>query len=445
MAGPDDLTFSTPTMTAIFSPESRVRHMLDFEAALARAEARAGVIPAEAATAIAAACQVKDFDLAALEREAAIAGTPAIPLVRMLTALVAGDAGRFVHWGATSQDAVDTALVLQMREGLDELIAGVLAIGTACAAHAERHRDTPMAGRTLLQQALPITFGLKAARWLALATRQAQRLRELRVRVLVVQFGGAAGTLASLGDAGLRVTELLAEELGLALPELPWHAERDRIGEVAATLGVAAGALAKIASDVALLAQTEVGEAAEASAAGKGGSSALPQKRNPVDATFALAAARLAQGAVTTILGALAQEHERAVGGWQAEWVAVPDLFCHTAGTVARVQTAVAGLVVAPDQMQANLEATDSLIMAESVTMALAPHLGRPEAYRLVRVACERAVQQRIPLRQALLADDQVRAALTPAAIDHALDPATYLGSTNAFIDRALATFQATR
>jgi 3-carboxy-cis,cis-muconate cycloisomerase len=432
-------------MTAIFSPESRVRHMLDFEAALARAEARAGVIPAEAATAIAAACQVKDFDLAALEREAAIAGTPAIPLVRMLTALVAGNAGRFVHWGATSQDAVDTALVLQMREGLDELIAGVLAIGTACAVHAERHRDTPMAGRTLLQQALPITFGLKAARWLALATRQDQRLRELRVRVLVVQFGGAAGTLASLGDAGLRVTELLAEELGLALPELPWHAERDRIGEVAATLGVAAGALAKIASDVALLAQTEVGEAAEASAAGKGGSSALPQKRNPVDATFALAAARLAQGAVTTILGALAQEHERAVGGWQAEWVAVPDLFCHTAGTVARVQTAVAGLVVAPDQMQANLEATDSLIMAESVTMALAPHLGRPEAYRLVRVACERAVQQRIPLRQALLADDQVRATLTPAAIDHALDPATYLGSTNAFIDRALAAFQATR
>ena len=445
MAGPDDLTFSTPTMTAIFSPESRVRHMLDFEAALARAEARAGVIPAEAATAIAAACQVKDFDLAALEREAAIAGTPAIPLVRMLTALVAGNAGRFVHWGATSQDAVDTALVLQMREGLDELIAGVLAIGTACAAHAERHRDTPMAGRTLLQQALPITFGLKAARWLALATRQDQRLRELRVRVLVVQFGGAAGTLASLGDAGLRVTELLAEELGLALPELPWHAERDRIGEVAATLGVAAGALAKIASDVALLAQTEVGEAAEASAAGKGGSSALPQKRNPVDATFALAAARLAQGAVTTILGALAQEHERAVGGWQAEWVAVPDLFCHTAGTVARVQTAVAGLVVAPDQMQANLEATDGLIMAESVTMALAPHLGRPEAYRLVRAACERAVQQRIPLRQALLADDQVRATLTPAAIDHALDPATYLGSTNAFIDRALAAFHATR
>ncbi|MGN6361733.1 MAG: 3-carboxy-cis,cis-muconate cycloisomerase [Thermomicrobiales bacterium] len=445
MAGPDDLTFSTPTMTAIFSPESRVRHMLDFEAALARAEARAGVIPAEAATAIAAACQVKDFDLAALEREAAIAGTPAIPLVRMLTALVAGNAGRFVHWGATSQDAVDTALVLQMREGLDELIAGVLAIGTACAAHAERHRDTPMAGRTLLQQALPITFGLKAARWLALATRQAQRLRELRVRVLVVQFGGAAGTLASLGDAGLRVTELLAEELGLALPELPWHAERDRIGEVAATLGVAAGALAKIASDVALLAQTEVGEAAEASAAGKGGSSALPQKRNPVDATFALAAARLAQGAVTTILGALAQEHERAVGGWQAEWVAVPDLFCHTAGTVARVQAAVAGLVVAPDRMRANLEATDGLIMAESVTMALAPHLGRPEAYRLVRAACERAVQQRIPLRQALLADEQVRAALTPAAIDHALDPATYLGSTNAFIDRALATFQATR
>jgi 3-carboxy-cis,cis-muconate cycloisomerase len=443
MVGPVDLTFSTPAMAAIFAAEARVRHMLDFEAALARAEARAEVIPAEAAAVIAAASQVERFDLAALEEEAAVAGTPAIPLVRMLTALVAGDARRFVHWGATSQDAVDTALVLQMRAGFDELIAGVLAIGAACAALAERYRHTPMAGRTLLQQALPITFGLKAARWLALATRQAQRLHELRARVLVVQFGGAAGTLASLGDAGLRVTELLAEELGLAVPELPWHAERDRIGEVAAALGVAAGTLAKIASDVALLAQTEVGEVAEASVAGKGGSSALPQKRNPVDATFALAAARLAQGAVTTILGALAQEHERAVGGWQVEWVALPALFCHAAGTIARIQAAVTGLVPDPERMQANLALTDGLIMAESVTMALAPQLGRLEAYRLVREACERAGAQGIPLRQALLDNAQVCAALSPSAIDRALDPAAYLGSTDTFIDRALAAFQA--
>src|SRR5258707_2894037 len=389
MPEPSDLLFSTPGMAAAFSPEAHVRGMLAFEAALARAEARAGIIPQEAATVIAANCREELFDVAALYREAAVAGTPAIPLVRMLTAQVDGDAKRFVHWGATSQDAIDTALMLQVRDGLHLLVDGLLGVCAACATHARQHRHTLMAGRTLLQQALPITFGLKSARWLALAVRQVRALREHRDRTLVVQLGGAAGTLASLGSNGLRVVELLSAELGLAVPDLPWHTERDRIAGIAATLGIVAGAMAKIAGEVVLLGQTEVGEASEGAAPGKGGSSAMPQKHNPVDATLAIAPARLAVGVVPVILSAMAQEHERAAGGWQSEWAAIPDLFHYTAAAVERVGEAVSGLQVDPARMKANLDLTGGLIMAEALTMALALHLGRPEAQRIVQSLCD--------------------------------------------------------
>lgn len=438
MPEPVDLLFSTQGMSAIFSPEAHVREMLAFEAALARAEARAGIIPQEAATVIAANCKEELFDVAALYREAAGAGTPAIPLVRMLTASVEGDAQRFVHWGATSQDVIDSALMLQMRDGLDLLLDGLLGVCAACATLAERHRHTLIAGRTLLQQALPITFGLKAARWLAMAVRQAQALREQRERTLVVQLGGAAGTLASLGEAGLRVVEFLAEELGLSAPDLPWHSERDRIGGIAGALGVAAGAMAKIAGDVALLAQTEVGEASEGVMPGKGESTAMPQKHNPINATFAIASARLAVGMAPVILSAMVQEHERAAGGWQAEWEAIPDLFRFTASAVERVRGAVGGLQVDPARMRTNLDLTRGLIMAESLAMALAPHLGRPEAQRTVKALCDQATKSGAELRQAALADAQVRAMLTPEEIDRALDPSGYLGSTDVFINRAL-------
>ncbi|HEV8638673.1 MAG TPA: 3-carboxy-cis,cis-muconate cycloisomerase [Chloroflexota bacterium] len=440
-----DALFTTPAMAAVFSAEARVRRMLDFEAALARAQARAGVIPPEAAAAIGASCRVELFDLDALAREAAVAGTPVIPLARMLGDLVGGEAVRYVHWGATSQDAIDTGMVLQARDGIDRLEEGLLALGAACASLAERHRATPMAGRTLLQHALPITFGLKAARWLALATRQARRLRELRRRVLVVQLGGAAGTLASLGTDGLRVMELLAEELGLAAPELPWHAERDRVGELAAGLGVVAGAMAKIAVDLALLAQTEVGEASEAAAPGKGGSSALPQKRNPVDATMALAAARLAIGQVPVVLGAMAQEHERAAGAWQAEWAAIPDLFRFTAGALDRVRSALETLEVDADRMRRNLDAAGGLILAEALATALADKVGRPEAQRIVRGVCDRARRDGAELKTAALADERVAANLTPDAIGRALDPIGYLGAADAFVDRALAGYREAR
>ncbi len=441
MAESIDALFSTPSMSAAFAPRAHVRGMLAFEAALARAEARAGIIPQEAASVIAACCREELFDAATLYREAAVAGTPAIPLVRMLTAQVEGEAGKFVHRGATSQDAIDTALMLQMRDGLDLLITGLLDICAACATLAEKHRHTLMAGRTLLQQALPITFGLKAARWLALVTRQVHALRERRDKALAVQLGGAAGTLASFGDKGLLVVELLAGELSLPMPNLPWHTERDRVAEIASALGVVAGAMAKIANDVALLAQTEVGEASEGAAPGKGGSSAMPQKHNPVDATSAMASARLAIGVVPVILSAMTQEHERAVGGWQAEWVAIPNLFCFTASAVEGVRGAVAGLEIDPARMKANLDQTGGLIMAEALTMALASKVGRPEAYRITQALCNRVPGSGKNLRQVALDDGGVRAVLSPEEIASALDPAWYLGSTDAFIERALAAY----
>lgn len=442
MSEPIEALFSTPTMSAIFSPRAHVRSMLVFEAALARAEARAGIVPQEAANVIATNCREELFDVAALYREAAASGTPAIPLVRMLTAHIEGDAQKFVHWGATSQDAIDTALMLQMRDGIDHLLTGLLSVCTACAMLAEQHRHTLMAGRTLLQQALPITFGLKAARWLALATRQVRALRERRDRTLAVQLGGAAGTLASLGDNGLQVVEFLAAELKLPTPDLPWHTERDRTAEIATTLGVIAGAMAKIASDVALLAQTEVGEVSEGTAPGKGGSSAMPQKRNPVDTTGAIASARLAVGVVPVILSAMTQEHERAAGGWQAEWAAIPDLFRFTASAVERIRSALVDLQIDPVRMRANLDLTGGLIMAESLTMALASHVGRPEAYHIVQAACNQVIEAGVDLRQAALADVQVRAILSPEEIDGALDPTRYLGSTDVFINRALEAYR---
>ena len=446
MTEPSDLLFwSTPSMAATFSPPAHLRGMLAFEAALARAEARAGIIPPEAATAIAARCKEKLFDVAELYREARLSGTPAIPLVRMLTARVGDEAQQFVHWGATSQDAIDTALMLQMRDGLDLLMDELLSVCAACAALAEQHRQTLIVGRTLLQHAVPLTFGLKAARWLALVVRQVQALREHRERTLAVQLGGAAGTLASLGDQGLQVIHLLAEELGLPAPDLPWHTERDRVATIAAALGVVAGTMAKMASDVVLLAQTEVGEVSEGAAPGKGGSSAMPQKHNPVGATGAIASSRLAIGMVPVILSAMAQEHERAVGGWQAEWEAIPELFRFTAGAVERVRSAVADLEIDPARMKANLTLTSGLIMAESLTMALALHVGRPEARRLVQALCEQAALSGSSLRQTAQADEQVCALLSSEEIDHALAPSRYLGSTDTFIDRALASYRKVR
>jgi 3-carboxy-cis,cis-muconate cycloisomerase len=435
--------FSIPEMATVWSPESQARRMLEFEAALARAEARAGVIPSDAADEIGMVCR-EDWNDAVeiLYSAAAEAGTPAIPLVEMLTERVKEPARGFVHWGATSQDTMDTALALQIQDGLDLLLRGLFAVGTELASLASGHRRTLMPGRTLLQQALPITFGLKAARWLALVSRQMIRLGEVRSRSACVQLGGAAGTLAALGTAGVTVTQYLAEELGLAAPLLPWHTERDRIAEVAAALGVVAGAMGKIAGDVVLLAQTEVGEVVEdGDESGRGRSSALPQKRNPIDAVMASAASRLAIGAVPVLLGSMLQEHERAAGAWQAEWEALPDLFRFTMSAVGHVKSCLAGLRVEAARMLANLDAYGGLLMAESLTIALAEHIGRYQAYLLVRQATGKARASGRDLRSIARADTAVTAVLSEEALERALDPTAYLGSTDTYIDRALAEF----
>jgi 3-carboxy-cis,cis-muconate cycloisomerase len=438
-----DALYTTPAMAALFSGAGHFRRMLDFEAGLARAEGRAGVIPADAAQAISAVCRVDLYDVPSLLQETASVGAVVTPFVRALTAKAGSEAGRYVHWGSTTQDVIDTALVLQMRDGLDLLEAGLLEIGGYCAALAEEHRQTPMAGRTLLQQALPVTFGLRAARWLALVTRQIQKLRAVRSEALALQFGGAAGTLASLGADGARVAELLAEELHLPAPDLPWHGERDRVAEVAAALGILAGAMGKIAQDVLLLSQTEVGEVSEGAAPGKGGSSTLPHKRNPVDSVGAAAAARLAQSLVPVILGSMIQEHERAVGGWQAEWAALPEIFRYTSAAVEKIRLTLAALEVHPERMRANLDLTRGLLMAESLSMVLAKQLGKQAAYQVVKEASQQAVRQGDDLESVARADARISGALSSDEIAAALDPGSYLGATDQFIDRALAAFRA--
>jgi 3-carboxy-cis,cis-muconate cycloisomerase len=429
-------------MAKVWSAQSQVRRMLECLAALAQAEAETGVIPHPAADGIAAACLDWLPDGQALEAiylEAGRTGTPIIPLLEGLLTRLDAPGRAYLYWGATSQDVCDTAMVLQAREGLDLVIGRLMAICQECAALAEAHRATLMVGRTLLQQAVPITFGLKSARWLALVVRQVRRLREEYAHISLVQLGGAAGTLASLGEAGMPVTRRLAEALGLGVPDLPWHAERDRVAALGSALGVVAGAMGKIALDLALLAQTEVAEVASGTSQGR--SSAMPQKRNPVHAVLALAASRRAIGIVPVLLGAMLQEHERAAGGWQAESGALPDLFCYTMGSVAHVEEALREIRVDAGRMREHLLSSHGLIMAESLTLALAPAVGRPEASRLVQEAVQRAQDAGIDLSEAVGSDPRISALLPDGALARALDPAGYLGSTGIYIEQALADF----
>jgi 3-carboxy-cis,cis-muconate cycloisomerase len=424
----DALFVPAPLLEAV-SERAWVGAMLDAERALANAESIAGVIPIHLAGPIAQACDVDGFDIPALVAEGRAAGNPAEPLVRALRTGVGGEAADFVHFGATSQDILDTAAMLVSRRALgvvDEELAGV---ADACAALAEAHRLTPMAARTLLQQAVPTTFGLKAAGWLVPVVRARTRLAELRRR-LPSQLGGAAGTLAALGELeGTRVAAMFADELDLTPPRLPWHTDRSVVAELGAALAITAGACAKIGFDLALLEQTEVGEVREP--AGEGGSSTMPQKRNPVGSALAVACARRVDAAAQTLLGGLVQEHERAVGTWHAEWGALSDALAYAGGAAAAARGALTGLGVDAGRMRANLDTTAGGVMSERVALVLARKVGRERAWALVSGALASG-----SLRDGL-ADE-----LTEAELDDILDPAGYLGVAGELVDRALALYR---
>jgi 3-carboxy-cis,cis-muconate cycloisomerase len=430
--------FATAAMRAAFGDRARLQRMLDVEAALARVQARLGLIPAAAAVEITAKAEVGRFDVEKIRAGTELAGYPIVPLVKALGAACAGDAGRYVHWGATTQDIVDTGLVLQIRDGLALIEADLAGIEAALAGLARRHRDTPMAGRTHQQQALPITFGFKCATWLAPLQRQHARLARLREEVLMVQFGGAVGTLASLGPDGIRVVEGLAAELNLGAPPIAWHVGRDPLAEVASFLGVLTGCLGKITTDIVLLMQTEVDEVREPYRPGRGGSSTMPQKRNPIACEFVLAAARNVRQLVPVMLDAMLADHERATGPWHAEWIALPQAFALTAAALRHSRSILEGLEVDPARMRRNLDLSRGLICAESVMMALAPAVGREAAHDLVAAACRQAVERELPLFEVLAGDAEVTAHLGPERLRELLDPEHYTGLAGAFVDRVL-------
>ena len=430
--------FVSDAIAATTSDEAWLQAMLDFERALAAAEAETGVITVADSEAIAAACQADRFDADALGRAARLGGNPVIPLVRALGEQVAGDAVHAVHWGATSQDVLDTAAMLVTARSLDVIAAELAALGTSAADLAERHRHTLLPARTLLQHALPTTFGLKAAGWLTATLEVADRLAWVRDERLAVELGGAAGTLASLGADGPAVVTGVAERLGLAVPLLPWHTDRTRIADVAGVLGQVAGVAGKVALDVALLTQTEVAEAFEPAEPGRGGSSTLPHKRNPVGAASAAAAARRAHALVGVLYGAMVQEHERAVGAWQAEWPALTELLQLAGGAIAHVREVVGGLELDTERMRANLDLTRGAVLAERAALRLAPHFGRARARQLVEEASARAAKHGTSLRDELAASG----ALDAAELDELFDPTGYLGATPSFIDAALAAYR---
>jgi 3-carboxy-cis,cis-muconate cycloisomerase len=382
------------------------------------------------------------MDLDAIAKSVSSAGNLAIPLVKQLTAVVAStdaDAARYVHWGATSQDVIDSGRVLQLRDAIDLITTDLAELADTLASLAHQHRATIMVGRTWMQHAQPTTLGLKIAGWLDAIMRHQDRLQALRTRVCVLQFGGAAGTLASLGESGLTVATALAKDLSLALPALPWHTYRDRMGEVATTFGLLTGTLGKIARDIALHAQTEIAELAEPLAQGRGGSSTMPHKRNPVACSAVLACAMRVPALVSTMLTAMVQEQERALGGWQAEWETLPEIASLTSAALNQLREVSSGLSVDAARMRSNIDITQGLIMAESVSLALAQHVGRAVAHELIEEACHQAVESGRSLLEVLKSDSRMPEEFSSSNLEALFDPARYLGEAPAFVDRVLA------
>jgi 3-carboxy-cis,cis-muconate cycloisomerase len=431
--------FSTAAMRKIFSDENRVQKYLDFEAALARAQARLGIIPQEAADEICRHCDAAEIDFAKLKTQTERIGYPVLPVVQQLVGLCRDGLGEWCHWGATTQDITDSATVLQIREALAAIEADIDGIADALAALARKYRDTPMAGRSNLQQAVPITFGYKMATLLAAFERHKERLSQLRRRVLVGEFGGAAGTLSSLGGRGLEVQAELMKELKLGQPAIAWHTVRDTIAEVGCFLGLVTGTCGKIAFDVKLLMQTEVEEVYEPFHEGRGSSSTMPQKRNPISSVYITAATSVVRQQVAALLDAMIEDHERATGPWEIEWIVLPEIFCLTAGALAQTLFVLSGLHVDEKKMRANLDLTKGLIVSEAVMMGLGPHLGRQYAHDLVYDICRQVVATGRPLAELLAENAEIAKHLDRPALARLCDPANYLGEAGAMVDRVLA------
>lgn len=437
-----DPLFASAAMRAVVNDQARVQRMLDFELALARAEASIGVVSALAADPMVRACRAENFDIAALAEEAGPAGNIVIPLIKALTAEVAKSstvAAGYVHWGATSQDVIDTALVLELRAAIDVLNADLDRAIEAFAGLAGRHRRTPFVARTLLQHALPMPLGLKFAGYAAALARSRERLRRLRKEALVIQFGGAAGTLAALGEQGMEIVQRTAALLDLPLPDAPWHSHRDRIAEVATAFGILTATCGKIARDLALLMQTEV---AEVAAPTNGASSTLPHKRNPIAAARAIAAATMAPNLVATILAGAVQEHERALGGWQAEWPTFPMLTLVTSGAVEAVAEITTRIEIDVERVRGSVETAHGLIMAEAVTFALAAKVGRATAHELVSELCRKAAGEKQHLKEVLAADPRVSAQLSDSELARLFEPMSYQGTAQVFIERQVTPLQ---
>jgi 3-carboxy-cis,cis-muconate cycloisomerase len=431
--------FTTPAMRAVFSDENRVQKYLDFEAALARAQARLKIIPQQACDEIVKHCTADKIDMAKLKEATERIGYPVLPVVQQLVKLCKDGLGEWSHWGATTQDITDTATVMVLREALDIVEKEIDGICDALAALAEKYRDTPMAGRSNLQQAVPITFGYKMATMLAGFERHKQRLDELKKRLLVVEFGGAAGTLSSLGKDGLKCQAELAKELKLGQPVATWHTVRDTIAEVGCFLGLVTGSCGKIAFDVKLLMQTEVEEVYEPFHEGRGSSSTMPQKRNPISSVYITAQTGIVRQLVAALLEAMIEDHERATGPWEIEWIALPEIFMLSAGALAQTKFVVSGLQVNEKKMSENLDITNGLIMSEAVMMGLGPTLGRNKAHDLVYDVCRQVIKTGRPLIDLLVEDKEITKHATRAQLEKMVDPANYLGVAGEMVDRVLA------
>ena len=434
--------FSSDAMRHVWSDENRTAKYVEIEKALAIVQGRLGIIPKEAAAEIVRNCDFAKIDMEKLRVQTERIGYPILGVVSQINALCRDKLGEYCHWGATTQDITDTATVMQIREGLAIVDADLKAISAALAKLARQYRDTPIVGRSNLQQAIPVTFGYKMATILAAVERHRERLEQLRPRVLVGEFGGACGTLASIEKGAMETQAGLMAELGLGQPIIAWHTVRDNIAEVGCFLGLVGGTLGKVSMDVKLLMQTEVAEVYEPFAHGRGSSSTMPQKRNPISSLYIHAAVAVVRQHAASLMEAMVADHERSTGPWEIEWIVLPEAFCLMAGALKQTRYILEGLEVDVAKMRSNIDLTNGLVMSEAVMMGLGRALGRETAHDLVYDICRDAIKQNKPLLDLLAANAEISKHLDRAALAKLCDPVNYLGQAGVMVDRVLAVIE---